>query len=96
MHLHVITGGLHCPSLGFVIGPPCGCSFFELVCHKLNMLILKNISHIKELFNFIDPIQKGFDVKVSTEGRNLDLHPKLGFPLLLSGLGKKSSFPIGI
>jgi len=38
------------------------------------MLFLGDVSHAKELFNFIDLIQKGFNLKVPTEGRNFDLH----------------------
>ena len=34
--------------------PSCGCTSFELVCHKHDMLFLSDISYIKELFKFID------------------------------------------
>jgi len=38
---------------------PHGCPSFKFASHKLNMILLKNIGHIEELFDdFIDPIQK--------------------------------------
>ena len=57
-----------------IVGPTCGSSSFELVHHEIDMFFLGDISHVKELLNFIDPVQEGLDVKVSTERRNFDLH----------------------
>ena len=39
------------------------------------MLLLINLSHVEEFLHFIDLVQEGFDIKILTKGRNLDLHP---------------------
>ena len=61
-------------SLWFVIGPTMWCSSLELVCHELDILLLGCISHVKELLYFVDPIQEGFNIKVPTKRRYLNLY----------------------
>ena len=64
------------------------------------MFFLGDVSHVKELFYFIDPVQEGFDVQVPTEGRNLDFYLVLAGAWVPSSpiwVRKRKSFsPVGI
>ena len=61
--------------LSLQLVPPSGGSSLELVCNELDMLLLGNIRHVKELLYFISPVQEGFNIKVPTKRKNLNLHP---------------------
>jgi len=77
--------------------PPC-CSSLEFVGHKLDMLLLEDISHVEKLLYFINSVQEGFNIKVLTEGKNLDLHLifvrtwLIPSPILIRK--RKSPFPV--
>ena len=83
----------------FAVDPPCGCSSLKFVCHKFDLLLHGNISHIKEFTHLVDPIQEGFYIKILVERGNVNLHPILlriwisSFPTMIRI--RDSSLPIG-
>ena len=76
------------------------CSSLEFVRHKFDLFLHENISHVKEFIHLIDPIKKGFDIKIFTERRDVNLYPVLMkiwasfFPTMIRV--KESSLPIRV
>ena len=101
MRLQVITGGLPWRLLMLCSwSAPCGCAFFELVCLELDMLILKDISHVKKFLHFVNSVQEGLYIEVPTKRRNLNLHlifiRTLVTPSPIMIRKRKFSYPVGI
>ena len=61
--------------LRFQLASLCDGSSLELLCNELDMHLLGNIRHVKELFYFINLIQEEFNIKILTKKKNLNLHP---------------------
>jgi len=41
------------------------------------MLLLRDVSHVKNFIYFINLVQEGFDINIPSKRRNVDLHPIL-------------------